>query len=83
VGLVGAIYMGPPFSETGAAVVKALVWITSGALVVTAAVYARKVDESPAYFGGIGWPRASPPSSSASTTAPSAAGWARRCTPTA
>ncbi|HEY3450733.1 MAG TPA: prolipoprotein diacylglyceryl transferase [Myxococcales bacterium] len=53
VGLVGAIYMGPLFSESSAGIIKALVWITSAALVVTSVIYAGKVKESPAYFGGI------------------------------
>lgn len=54
VALVGVIYMAPPLSETSAGIVKALVWACSAALVVTSALYARKVNESPAYFGGIG-----------------------------
>ncbi|MGC4114833.1 MAG: prolipoprotein diacylglyceryl transferase [Myxococcales bacterium] len=53
VGLVGAIYMGPKFSETGAGIIKVLVWVTSAALVATSVIYAGKVKESPAYFGGI------------------------------
>ncbi|MBI5544742.1 MAG: prolipoprotein diacylglyceryl transferase, partial [Deltaproteobacteria bacterium] len=54
VALVGAIYMGPAFSPGAAQVIKVLVWLCSGALVVTAALYARKVGESPAFYGGIG-----------------------------
>ncbi len=53
-GLVGVIFMAPPLSETGAAVVKALVWGFSGALAATAALYAVKVRENPLWFGGIG-----------------------------
>lgn len=53
VALVAAIYMAPPFGASGAAAMRVLVWVACGVLVATSALYARKVGESVASFGGI------------------------------